>query len=87
MVDKARLTSQHELAIWQPAWPTVRVQCQHICVPKKFTEPGGQGAWGQEEVNIPFKLMTSRILELCSQDEICVLEDARFVGCWERENV
>ena len=21
-------TSQHELAIWQPAWPTTRVQCQ-----------------------------------------------------------
>ncbi len=22
-------TSQHELAIWQPAWPTVHNQCQH----------------------------------------------------------
>jgi len=24
-----KLTSQHEFAIWQPAWPTIRVKCQY----------------------------------------------------------
>lgn len=33
------LTSQHELAIWQPAWPTKRVKSQHCCC---------YGAWWQQ---------------------------------------
>lgn len=59
----SRLTSQQLLAIWQPAWPTIRVQSQHSVGVSPSRPRGGQGAWGSGTgVNIPFKLMTSRMV-------------------------
>lgn len=42
-LSDSRLTSQQLFAIWQPAWPTIRVRSQH-----KFhvSHPGGQGGQG-----------------------------------------
>lgn len=39
------LTSQHELAIWQPAWPTIRVSCQY-----QWIYQAHRGAAGGERV-------------------------------------
>jgi hypothetical protein len=57
------LTSQQLFAIWQPAWPTRRVQSQHEVACFIPCRRGGQGAWAGcgIGVNIPFKLMTSRM--------------------------
>jgi hypothetical protein len=43
----ARLTSQHELAIWQPAWPTVRVVSVSTLLAGGVPTKGGQGAWAR----------------------------------------
>jgi hypothetical protein len=45
----SRLTSQQLFAIWQPAWPTIRVQSQHklhVSRPRGQGGRGGQGALG-----------------------------------------
>lgn len=86
-------TSQHELAIWQPAWPTVRESCQHegeknnkfagaeprawVSGPSITTcgeamrrserqretrHPGDRGENPTFSVDVPFKLMISRML-------------------------
>jgi hypothetical protein len=50
------LTSQHEFAIWQPAWPTRRVQSQQRQI------AGGSGEAVRRIYvgsDIPFRLMTS----------------------------
>jgi hypothetical protein len=59
----AGLTSQQLFAIWQPAWPTRRVQSQHEVACFIPCRRSGQGAWAALGigVNIPFKLMTSRM--------------------------
>lgn len=52
------LTSQHELAIWQPAWPTRRVQSQYQQIPAAGARPRRSRrvrVWG----NVPLRLMTS----------------------------
>lgn len=55
MLPRFKQTSQHELAIWQPAWPTVRRELAHV--------HGGAGVAGGVAVhdasNSPFKLITS----------------------------
>lgn len=61
------LTSQQLLAIWQPAWPTVRGQSQqlkphsevHVLAVKRVGQAFRSKHWTS---HIPFKLMTSRIL-------------------------
>ena len=39
-----KLTSQHEFAIWQPAWPTIRVKCQYQHGYWVHAAGGSQGA-------------------------------------------
>jgi hypothetical protein len=50
-------TSQQEFAIWQPAWPTRRVQSQYQQIPAVdlLKAVWRRGGWG----GVPFKLMTS----------------------------
>jgi hypothetical protein len=50
------LTSQQELAIWQPAWPTILVQ-------ESVMMPGERGAKRVFWQHTPFKEMTSRMVE------------------------
>jgi hypothetical protein len=75
------LTSQQLFAIWQPAWPTRRVQSQHDVACFIPWRRGGQGAWAAcgIGVNIPFKLMTSRMFA----EWLCVMGDVEWRGVEE----
>lgn len=71
---QCKLTSQHELAIWQPAWPTVIIQ---VSIESNKADETDQGAVWRESsrapgsVDIPFKLMTSRIVDDLVPDKRC----------------
>lgn len=66
---RLKLTSQHEFAIWQPAWPTTRVCGQYqqlsLGVPPKAVKARARVGCG-----VPFKLMTSLMVGLGRR------------GCW-----
>lgn len=56
-----KLTSQQELAIWQPAWPTVHVTLS-ACV-EMINQAAPQYARARVSGDSPFKLMTSLMLK------------------------
>ena len=68
-------TSQQLLAIWHPAWPTKRVECQCVLMFSNVAHSGGEtrGAVGRG-VNKPFKEMTSRMLSAQAVKRWCLGE-------------
>ena len=81
-LSDSRLTSQQLFAIWQPAWPTIRVKVStssHVSWPGGQDGRGGQGARGPSigvNNNIPLSEMTSRMVAIC----LCDVDGRRSGG-------
>lgn len=86
---RAKLTSQHEFAIWQPAWPTRRVHRQYQQIAPGRGGRSGQGARGRVGRDAPFKLITSLMVDgvrveigvsewVCGSGSVCVLVAGRM---------
>lgn len=75
MLQACKRTSQHEFAIWQPAWPTVRVECQYQQIsPGCPAQDGAVRARARCGGFIPLREMTSLMVVIWSGYELEVVD-------------